>query len=725
MADLDVAVRLRFLTTGDEKLKAAARDLQAFGKASGNLSAAATGRLGGDLTKAWSASAKLGGALDKTAGAATRTAGALNRIGAEARDIDRARVAVDKLSKSTRALDGAQAKVGRNAIGRLAGTGARAIGGEGLVAAGAIGGALSRRGAALKAGALEAASRVSPEGYLLGAGGAVVAGATIGATTAAGLAAVGVATKEAINRQSAFVDIQKKVSLEAGQSWDMLDRKVRAVSTSIGMSYADAAAIFAQGGQGNVAVKDLDAFAMLGAKIATSWDIGAREAAQMLTEVKAQTGKTIPQLDTFANKINGLGDVSAAAEKDIGAMAQRALAGMQAAGVGEDESLALMTALRGVGMQDEVASRFLTQFAATLRVASKLQPGQLGALKEIGLTGKQLEQGMQTNAMGTILDFLDRVSKAKNPVGTIRDVLGQQWFDEGLRLAQAAPEIVRVLDYINGGAWRGSMDKAMTLELGTTEAKLNKLKESILDIAATAAKPIALPWLSEVADKWSAAAERFRNAQQRSEETRALAKPVGESMSAYEGRLRLDRPSGPPPKPFFQQIEGGAPHLAQVKGFGKTMLDASSFAPIAENVTTKADDLYNALQHLNTTVKPVVDAGAATGPLAQIAAAGREALGVLSSLRGISAPAGGGVVRMPASLTGAKPGAGGSTGSGAPAAPAPTTPGKQARRAGGNIYANAIHFHGVKDLAGAHTKLARLQDRRIRDARDSALHDLA
>lgn len=105
MADLDVAVRLKFLTDGEGKLKGAAKNFAAFGKSVNQLSGRASGRFAGDLNKAWHASVKLGGGLDKSAKAAGKTATGMRAIGTGA---DRARASVDRLTKSTNALGAAE-----------------------------------------------------------------------------------------------------------------------------------------------------------------------------------------------------------------------------------------------------------------------------------------------------------------------------------------------------------------------------------------------------------------------------------------------------------------------------------------------------------------------------------------------------------------------------------------------------------------------------------------
>jgi hypothetical protein len=58
-------------------------------------------------------------------------------------------------------------------------------------------------------------------------------------------------------------------------------------------------------------------------------------------------------------------------------------------------------------------------------------------------------------------------------------------------------------------------------------------------------------------------------------------------------------------------------------------------------------------------------------------------------------------------------------------APAPATgaPLQRQARAGGLVITGPVSFHGIRDIAGAHRELARLADRDVAEARDSALHD--
>jgi hypothetical protein len=213
-------------------------------------------------------------------------------------------------------------------------------------------------------------------------------------------------------------------------------------------------------------------------------------------------------------------------------MWQRASAGAETAGVSYDDSLSAMTALRSVGMQDEVASRFFGQFSSRLRTAMSLKDGAQDAFKTLGLTAKQLERGMQKDALGTMIDFLERLEKSKDAVRVAKGVGGQEWFDEILLFKKSLPELKRLRDYLASGAWENSMKKALDTDLNTTAKKLERAYQSILHVAAEAAKPV-LPYIDHVSDKWVAASQRMDKAAQASA---ILAKGVNDKLSDEEAQ---------------------------------------------------------------------------------------------------------------------------------------------------------------------------------------------
>jgi hypothetical protein len=241
--------------------------------------------------------------------------------------------------------------------------------------------------------------------------------------------------------------------------------------------------------------------------------------------------------------------------------------------------------------------------------------------------------------------------------------------------------------------------------------------------------------IGDASEKWQAAAERWERAAEAdrilskagkemlsaAEAKRVVNDPdlrarieaqerartgTGESLAAYERRLRLDRPVRAP-APMISQIEGATPHI-----------DAQQINQAAAESVAKANDLYEALQKLNVTVRPNVDGAGAIGQMEALKQKAQEAANAIRALQSFGAPTSG--TRVNPTLSGAPRGSGSTGGGGS----APPTPGKQSRLGrGGGIEIGAAHFHGVKDAGAMRRQLAAL-DRRIRSARDNALHDI-
>ncbi len=304
-------------------------------------------------------------------------------------------------------------------------------------------------------------------GALKAAGGIYVARAALRATVG-----------EAIGFEKAWAEVVKKVndapSVEAMQQ---LQRSVAKTAIDLGLPRAGLAEMTAEAGAAGIAFGDLERYVRLAAKASVGWDITPREAAQKLAEIKSAGQLTIAEMDVLADKINALGDNSAAKEADIVEMFQRAAAAAKQSGSGTDTTLAALTALRSGGMQPEVAARFYGAFVSKLRTATD-EGGVGDALKEIGLNGKKVAQAMARDADAAISDVLTRLSKHADPVQVAKDLMGEEWWDELARFAGGSmAEFAKQREFLRNSAnYKGSLDKGLNARLATTANHLERLK---------------------------------------------------------------------------------------------------------------------------------------------------------------------------------------------------------------------------------------------------------
>jgi TP901 family phage tail tape measure protein len=352
---------------------------------------------------------------------------------------------------------------------------------------GRLGGAAASGAGKIREGLTDFASYAMPgaAGYAMGMGGAAVGGLAAGAAATYGL-------KKAISFDTAMADVKKKVNFGPGESIADVENMINRKSLEMGMSRENLAALAAQAGQSGIAFKDLAKFMDVAANSANAWDVDSKGAAQTLAEVRAQTGWNNKELEQYADKVNYLGDISSAAEKSISEMWSRASAGAKAAGLSYDDSMAFLTGMRSVGMDQEVSSRGLQQIASKLRTATTLSKDGKAALKEIGFTPRGVEKDMARDGAGTLLKVLDAVGKAKDNTKVAQALFGKEWYDEALRMKEALTEISRLRKELASGNWAGSLAQAQKITKETTQNHLDRFS-NLMSIVGDKASRWALP----------------------------------------------------------------------------------------------------------------------------------------------------------------------------------------------------------------------------------------
>jgi TP901 family phage tail tape measure protein len=430
---------------------------------------------------------------------ADRAAAGLDRLRRQSerarRELQQVRRELRETGKSSAGF-GAVALTGRKKPGAQAGAGVQAP------AAGAAGGLVAAGGARLM-------------------GGLVAAGGVYGGVRGT----VG----QSVSFEKAMADVQKKVDVPEGESLTGLERMIRRTAIEIGLAREQVAGLVAEAGAAGVPFAELERWTKLTAKAAIAWDMPARQASQKLAEIKAGTGMTLDQIEELADKVNGLGDTSAAKEGQIVEMFQRAGAAAKAAGVDFDASLAFLTALKAIGINEESASRGFNAFASTLRIASDKPKRVAEGLKMLGLSAKEVEEGMKTNATRNMIDVLERLETSGDKAKAAVKIFGQEWWDEVARAGQAIPEIRKNLAYIGSGKWRGSLDKGLNIELATTANHLERLKALSSEVGDRLGR-WALPGINAAIERLIAGLDALDKRAEDKQEVAATAKQVAEGQ---------------------------------------------------------------------------------------------------------------------------------------------------------------------------------------------------
>lgn len=289
---------------------------------------------------------------------------------------------------------------------------------------------------------------------------------------------------QSVSFEKAMADVIKKVDLPEGQTQVDLERMITGSAIKFGRSREQIAGLAAELGAAGVAYSDLGRAIAQATRASVAWDMTPSETGESLAKIRTQHGLSLDQLDEFIDKVNALADTGAAKERDIVEMFQRAAAGAKVADVDRDPSLAFLTAMNAGGMQPEIAARGFGAMISKLRTA-KSNGGKKMAegLKMLGLTPGQVEKGMKTDSLKTLIDLMGRFEKSSDKAAVAVKMFGEGWWDEFSRMVQSAPEIAKNLRLLQDPTkWKGSSDKTLNIELNTTANHLERLKALASDV---------------------------------------------------------------------------------------------------------------------------------------------------------------------------------------------------------------------------------------------------
>jgi hypothetical protein len=323
-------------------------------------------------------------------------------------------------------------------------------------------------------------------------------------------------------------------------------------------------------------------------------------------------------------------------------------------------------------MQEEVASRFMSTMASKLRTATDLPKKAQEGFKQLGLTAKQVSDGMKKDATATILDFFTRLSKSADGASIGVKTMGLEWADESQRFGQSLGEAVKNLELLHSGKWKGSSQQALNIQLETTSNHLERLKALTSEVGDRFSR-WALPPINQKIDDILKSFDKSEEAHKKAIDLAKSTTPSGSSVADYEKRLNLglaDKRAlyrlpafaqGPEPArarptagvegyeerlhlnrpqrssaPMMTQIEGATPHIDLKK------IDAAK-----ADVVAAAAQMKDALEF---TAAPHVDTGAAMASLDALIAKANAAKQAIAGVGGAAASATGQVNALSAAV---------------------------------------------------------------------------
>lgn len=367
----------------------------------------------------------------------------------------------------------------------------------------------------------------------MGAATGIAASGASGIATGIALGApIADASREAMGFEDAMADVRKVVDgLETQAAFARMSNDVLMLSKRLPMAADGIAAIVAAGGQSGIkGRRDLLVFAEDATKMGIAFDITADEAGETMAKWRTAFAMNRDQVVDLADKVNYLGNTTAAKAPLITDIVTRIGPLGSVGGLASGSIAALGATLGGMGIESEIAATGIKNTMLALTKGEAATKSQQAAFDALGLSSTDVAKRMQRDAEGTIVDVMERLGRLPKDVqsGVLTQLFGSE------SVAAIAPMLTQ-LDTLRdnfakvGDAQRyaGSMEAEYASRAATTSNAV-QLANNQMRAAKIALGNELLPmvaqgaeWFGRFADRVSDFAQRYPGA------TRALLIGVG------------------------------------------------------------------------------------------------------------------------------------------------------------------------------------------------------
>ncbi|MEC1744115.1 phage tail tape measure protein [Schinkia azotoformans] len=330
-------------------------------------------------------------------------------------------------------------------------------------------------------------------------------------------AAMTVPVYASIKFESSMADVKKVVDFETTKELKEMEKGFINLSKRIPMTANALAQIGAAGGQSGVAKSELLKFTEDAAKMGTAFDIAADEAGQTMAEWRTSFKMNQVQVVELADKINHLGNTTAAAAPKISEVVKRVGPLGEVGGVVSGEIAALGASMVGVGVAEEVAATGIKNMILALTKGESATKGQKEAFKAIGLDAVEMSKLMQTDAQKGIMSVFKAIQglEKHKQAAVLDEIFGSESIGAIAPLLTNLEMVEENFNKVgNATKYAESMQKEFDARSNTTENKLILLKNHAAALGITVGNTVlpqlnsAAVWLVNVTNKVQAFSEK-------------------------------------------------------------------------------------------------------------------------------------------------------------------------------------------------------------------------
>lgn len=484
------------------------------------------------------------------------------------------------------------------------------------------------------AGAAQAASSarsLATEMDRLGGSGSKLQGdySTVGTTLlgigTAAVSGLGLATKAAMDWESAWAGVTKTVDGNA-QQMGVLEDQLRGLAKTLPASHEEIAAVAEAAGQLGVKRQDIASFTKTMIDLGQTTNLSADEAATAIAQFSNVMHVSSGDVDNLGATLVDLGNKGASTERDIMEMAQRLSGAGAMIGASSQDILGLSSALADVGISAEAGGGSITRVLQKMNTAVLDGGAKLdGFAKVAGVSADEFAAKWKSSPIEAFSMFEKGVNgvtaSGGNAVATLSS-LGIKSSEESravLSLSSNYQGLEKSLGTANT-AW--AQNTALVAEASkryeTTESKVriagNQIKDAAIDLGGS-----LLPVLAKAAEGVAGLAEAFGKLPAPVQNAVAGLGLIGGAAALVVGGAMKIIPAISDTIGAFQRLRTESPQLADGVGkVGKALGALTLTAGVVEGLAALGDSMHDYTMGANEAAESTQKVAHAASPMAEV-----------------------------------------------------------------------------------------------------------
>ena len=340
------------------------------------------------------------------------------------------------------------------------------------------------------------------------------AGTTLTAFGAASLGALGLATKAAMDWESAFAGVRKTVDASEAE-FAALEQGLRGMARELPASHQEIAAVAEAAGQLGIETPNILGFTRTMVDMGVATNMSSEEAATALARFMNVMGTSQADVGRLGATVVGLGNNFATTESEIVQMSQRLAGAGAQAGLTEGDVMGIATAMSSVGIEAEAGGSAMSQTMKRIGKAVDEGGDSLELFAQVsGMSAEQFAAAWRENPAMALDAFINGLSGVESQGMTTNGVLtelgitGIRESDALLRLSAAADQGADGMSLLATAIQMGNdeFDKGSALieeaaqRYETAESKIQMAKNALVD-AGISIGGVVLPAVADLAGR--------------------------------------------------------------------------------------------------------------------------------------------------------------------------------------------------------------------------------